>query len=285
VKSTALTAPLQSISRAALGTTIARLPTVGRDSAKRLNAATNNALTTALPTTTARSAAAPTTKAPTTTGFDPTAPPSVRGIDVAHRQPALAPNVRRQKDNASMPPGPLPPFIPTTSARLGDSSARRSMRPGEFGSSLRAESAAVATTDAASSNPGRASASQPASEPTITRKERPARKATVVSRSASRSTSRSASRTTANRSTSSTQPVQRESTGRAGWTATAAPDGVSRTATQSASQPATSTSVASSQDRETVTDRLDRIDEIVSLVEARVLADLERRGGRHRGWI
>jgi hypothetical protein len=159
------------------------------------------------------------------------------------------------------------------------------MRPGEFGSSLRAESAAVATTDAASSNPGRASASQPASEPTITRKERPARKATVVSRSASRSTSRSASRTTANRSTSSTQPVQRESTGRAGWTATAAPDGVSRTATQSASQPATSTSVASSQDRETVTDRLDRIDEIVSLVEARVLADLERRGGRHRGWI
>jgi hypothetical protein len=252
VKSTALTPPLQSISRTALGTTIARLPS---------------------------------SKTPTTTGFDPTAPPAVRGVDVAHRQPAFAPTVRRQKDNASMPPGPLPPFIPTTSARLGDSSARRSMRPGEFGSSLRGESAAVATTDAASTNPGRASASQPASEPTIARKERPARKATVVSRSASRSPSRSASRTTANRSTSSAQPVQREATGHAGWTATAAPGVVSRTATQSASQPASNTSVASSQDRETVTDRLDRIDEIVSLVEARVLADLERRGGRHRGWI
>jgi hypothetical protein len=186
-----------------------------------------------------------------------------------------------------MPPGPLPPFIPTTSAKLGDTGVRRSMRPGEFGSSLRAQSAAIATTDATSSSSGRTPAGQLASESTITRKERPARKATVVSRSASRSVSRSASRSTTSRSTSSTQSasVQRDPAGRAGWTAAAAPDVVSRTATQAASQPATGTSAASSQDRETVTDRLDRIEEIVSLVEARVLADLERRGGRHRGWI
>lgn len=37
--------------------------------------------------------------------------------------------------------------------------------------------------------------------------------------------------------------------------------------------------------RESATERLDRVDELVSLVEARVLAELERRGGRHRGWI
>jgi hypothetical protein len=33
------------------------------------------------------------------------------------------------------------------------------------------------------------------------------------------------------------------------------------------------------------TERLDQIDELVALIEARVLAELERRGGQHRGWI
>jgi len=37
--------------------------------------------------------------------------------------------------------------------------------------------------------------------------------------------------------------------------------------------------------RESATARLDRIDELVALIEERVLAELERRGGRHRGWI
>ena len=34
-----------------------------------------------------------------------------------------------------------------------------------------------------------------------------------------------------------------------------------------------------------VTDRLDQIEELAALIEARVLAELERRGGQHRGWI
>ncbi len=48
---------------------------------------------------------------------------------------------------------------------------------------------------------------------------------------------------------------------------------------------AASTGGDDSPGRESATDRLDRLDELVALVEARVLAELERRGGRHRGWI
>jgi hypothetical protein len=33
------------------------------------------------------------------------------------------------------------------------------------------------------------------------------------------------------------------------------------------------------------TKRLDELEELVALIESRVLAELERRGGRHRGWI
>ncbi len=35
----------------------------------------------------------------------------------------------------------------------------------------------------------------------------------------------------------------------------------------------------------TTTERLDQIEELAALIEARVLAELERRGGQHRGWI
>jgi hypothetical protein len=37
--------------------------------------------------------------------------------------------------------------------------------------------------------------------------------------------------------------------------------------------------------QQTATERLDQIDELAALIEARVLAELERRGGQHRGWI
>ena len=37
--------------------------------------------------------------------------------------------------------------------------------------------------------------------------------------------------------------------------------------------------------RQSATERLDHLDEIVAMVEARVLAELERRGGRHRAWM
>jgi hypothetical protein len=56
-------------------------------------------------------------------------------------------------------------------------------------------------------------------------------------------------------------------------------------ATKSAPHAESATKSGASRTREPVTARLDRVDELVALIEARVLAELERRGGRHRGWL
>lgn len=49
--------------------------------------------------------------------------------------------------------------------------------------------------------------------------------------------------------------------------------------------PRTERTTSTQAPRESATARLDRVDELVAMVEARVIAELERRGGRHRGWL
>ena len=110
----------------------------------------------------------------------------------------------------------------------------------------------------------------------------PAVRPTVIDRDTTR---RPARTTTVRRTatpTTSPSTVRREPAASTNAPSTTAATTSSSTTTTSTSAAKTS---ANASHREPVTARLDRVDELVSMIEARVLAELERRGGRHRGWL